>query len=345
MLYGRGSRLYTRKLQDRLGGRFPFQRWELDRLEEIREENDFDAFEAKRAFRARRGTGPVVGDLFYLPPARTPKYSIFQCNARPDGFDSRNAQRMMGKWFTINGCISALAILLPACEPRQAQSVFTLLSPNRTGIHFQNTITENDSVNLIMNEYVYNGGGVAAGDVNNDGLADLYFSGNQVPGRLYLNKGNLRFEDITEKAGVTPRGWATGVNLVDINADGYLDLYVCVSGVHASGQRANQLYLNNKDLTFTESAEAYGLADTGYATQAAFLDYDRDGDLDLYLLNHKLAQENPNAIRPRQVNGENGNTDKLYRNEGPQKGPPRVPGRVAGGRHHHRRLRPGRGRE
>jgi len=229
---------------------------------------------------------------------------------------------MMGKWFTVNILFAALALLLPACEPRQPQSVFTLLSPGRTGIHFQNTITENDSVNLIMNEYLYNGGGVAIGDINNDGLADLYFSGNQVPGRLYLNKGNLRFEDITEKAGVTPRGWATGVNLVDLNADGYLDLYVCMSGVHASGQRANQLYLNNKDLTFTESAEAYGLADTGYATQAAFLDYDRDGDLDLYLLNHKLAQENPNFIRPRQVNGENGNTDKLYRNEGPQRGHP-----------------------
>ena len=183
---------------------------------------------------------------------------------------------MMGRWFTINIVFFALAILLAACETRQTDAVFTLLPPGRTGIHFQNTITENDSVNLIMNEYLYNGGGVAAGDINNDGLTDLYFSGNQVPGRLYLNQGDLRFEDITEKAGVTPRGWATGVNLVDLNADGYLDLYVCVSGVHASGQRANQLYINNKDLTFTESAGAYGLADTSYSTQAAFLDYDRD---------------------------------------------------------------------
>jgi len=163
--------------------------------------------------------------------------------------------------------------------------------------------------------YLYNGGGVAVGDINNDGLQDLYFSGNMLPGRLYLNRGNLHFEDITEKAGVVVEGWATGVTFADVNGDGWLDLYVCRSGKYPPAQRANLLFINNGDLTFSEQAERYGLADTSYSTQAVFFDYDRDGDLDAYVLNHSMLDLQPNRIRPIDSTGHGIGNDRLYRNE------------------------------
>src|SRR5947208_6744907 len=165
---------------------------------------------------------------------------------------------------------------------------FRLLSPAQTGVTFANTIATTDSVNVQTDVYLYNGGGVAVGDIDNDGLPDIYFAGNMVSSRLYLNKGNMRFQDITRSAGVMTNRWATGVTLVDINNDGYLDIYVSVSGPPWSkpAERANLLFLNNGNHTFTEVASQYGIADTGFTTHAVFLDYNRDGFLDLFLLNN-----------------------------------------------------------
>jgi hypothetical protein len=166
--------------------------------------------------------------------------------------------------------------------------VFKLLSPGETGVSFANTITTNDSLNVQSDPYVYNGAGVGIGDIDNDGLPDIFLAGNMVSSRLYLNKGAMRFEDITQRAGVTTRQWATGVTMVDINTDGYLDIYVSVSGPRWSkgGERANLLFVNNRNRTFTEAAAQYGIADTAFTTHAVFLDYDRDGCLDLFLLNN-----------------------------------------------------------
>jgi len=169
--------------------------------------------------------------------------------------------------------------------------LFKHLPPSATGVTFANTITTTDSVNVQTEVYIYNGAGVAVGDIDNDGRPDVFFSGNMVSSRLYLNKGNLRFEDITASARVGTTRWAAGVALVDINDDGYLDIYVCVSGPATSTgkDRANLLFVNNGNRTFTEAAARYGIADTGFATSAAFLDYDGDGDLDLFLLNNSPA--------------------------------------------------------
>ncbi|HEX5170811.1 MAG TPA: VCBS repeat-containing protein [Cyclobacteriaceae bacterium] len=160
-------------------------------------------------------------------------------------------------------------------------------------IHFANTIEESPEVNIMTYEYTYNGGGVAAGDFNNDGLCDLYFTGNTVSNRLYLNQGNLKFKDITKTAGLEGRPlWKTGVTAADANADGWLDLYVCYSGPELKQSLSNQLFINNGlndegELTFTERAAEFGLDAPGtYSTQASFFDYDRDGDLDMFLINH-----------------------------------------------------------
>ena len=192
--------------------------------------------------------------------------------------------------------------------------LFRLLSPDITGVDFNNTIVENDTFNMLDYIYVYNGGGVALGDINNDGLTDIYFTGNMADDKLYLNKGNLQFEDITEKSGIRHAGWATGVTMVDINHDGLLDIYVCRSGNYPASGRTNLLYVNNGDLTFMEKATAYGIADTSYATQAAFLDYDKDGDLDMYLLNHTNVIKNPNKVRPLVKDGSGPANDRLYEN-------------------------------
>ncbi len=163
--------------------------------------------------------------------------------------------------------------------------IFSKLDTSKTGINFINTLTESDSLNYFTYGYLYMGGGVAVGDINNDGLIDIYFTGNQVKNRLYLNKGNLQFEDVTDKANVGgDNRWYTGVTMADVNDDGLLDIYCSVSG--QSGSRQNQLFINNGDLTFTESAEEYGLGDRGSSVQATFFDYDNDGDLDVYVANY-----------------------------------------------------------
>jgi enediyne biosynthesis protein E4 len=171
----------------------------------------------------------------------------------------------------------------------QPTEIFSLLPAKKTGVTFNNMLIESATHNIITYEYFYNGGGVAAGDFNNDGLIDLYFTANQQPNKLYLNKGNLQFKDITKQAGAAGKpGWKTGVSVADVNGDGWLDIYVCYSGDAAPADRANQLLINNGNLTFTDRAKEMGVADEGYTTHAAFFDYDRDGDLDLYVLNHNI---------------------------------------------------------
>ena len=182
----------------------------------------------------------------------------------------------------------AWLLLIGACHRPSEPPVFTLLTPGETGISFANTVVVGDSVNVQTDVYVYNGAGVGVGDIDNDGLPDIFFAGNMVSSRLYLNKGKMRFDDITTAAHVGTTRWATGVTMIDINHDGYLDIYVSVSGPPSSrpADRANLLFINNRDRTFTESAAAWGIADTNFTTHAAFLDYDGDGCLDLFLLNN-----------------------------------------------------------
>src|SRR6266699_2114068 len=199
--------------------------------------------------------------------------------------------------------------------------VFKLLSPTETGVTFANTITTSDSLNVRTDVYVYNGAGVAVGDIDDDGLPDIFLTGNMVSSRLYLNKGNMRFEDITQSAGLATNRWATGATMVDINNDGYLDIYVSVSGPPWSkpAERANLLFLNNGNHTFREVASQYGIADTGFTTHAVFLDYNRDGYLDLFLLNNSPedftrgeATMHPAGVR----SGSARSYNQLYRNNG-----------------------------
>lgn len=193
---------------------------------------------------------------------------------------------------------------------------FTLVDADEANIHFNNKITESDSINVFTNEYMYNGSGVGIGDFNNDGWVDIFFCGSMVSSKLYLNKGNFEFEDITAKAGLTTNKWCTGVSIVDINSDGHQDIYISASHSADTEKRKNQLFINDGKLHFTEQAAAYGLADTGFATQAGFFDYDTDGDLDMYLLNHRLYSHTANNLQPKDTSGKSPAQDRLYRNDG-----------------------------
>lgn len=198
----------------------------------------------------------------------------------------------------------------------QEAHLFTNLPSSQTGVNFRNTLVETPDLNIVTYEYFYNGGGVAAGDFNNDGLIDLYFTANIAPNKLYLNKGNLQFQDITRSANAGgKRGWKTGVSVADVNGDGWLDIYVCYSGDTEPEKRKNQLLINNKNLTFTDKAQEMGIADQGYTTQAAFLDYDRDGDLDLFVLNHNVKELRnfDAAFVKKMIDADAG--DRLYRND------------------------------
>ena len=196
-------------------------------------------------------------------------------------------------------------------------TLFSKLDPGTSGVHFSNTITENDSVNLVVDEYTYMGSGVGVGDFNNDGLPDLFFGASQSSSRLYLNLGGHHFRDITKSAGLETTSWCTGISVVDINNDGYADIYICVSGNVPGDKRKNLLFINNRNLTFTESASQYGLADTSFSTQAAFFDFDKDGRLDMYLVNHELhpAVAQNDIVKP-DNSGHSIRTDRLYRNMG-----------------------------
>ena len=197
----------------------------------------------------------------------------------------------MNKKISIRGVVGLLlGVILFGCNQTNKEKFYKLDSDD-TGIFFNNVNAENEQINIFTYEYLYNGGGVAVGDINNDGLPDIYFSSNNLENKLYLNKGNFKFEDITNLSGAgCQKGWKTGVSMVDINADGWLDIYVCRSADGDPNNRKNSLLINNGDLTFTDRASDYGLDDNSYSTQAAFFDYDRDGDLDAFLLNHSLLQ-------------------------------------------------------
>jgi len=197
-----------------------------------------------------------------------------------------------------------LLLIVCACDSSKEQKLFTQLSPDRTGIHFSNNLSESDTLNYFLYKSFYMGGGVAIGDVNNDGLQDIYFTGNMVENKLYLNKGNLKFEDITRAAKVAGDDrWVTGVTMADVNQDGWLDIYVSVAGYWTTTK--NLLYINDAKKgskpSFTESAELYGIADRGNSTQAVFFDYDLDGDLDLYVANYPITDTRTGIMNYRQL--------------------------------------------
>lgn len=184
-----------------------------------------------------------------------------------------------------------LVIIALGCSPekRQGETLFILRDNNETGIGFSNNLTDTNDFNVYKYRNYYNGGGVGIGDVNNDGLPDIYMVSNQSANKLYLNKGNWKFENITEKSGAGgKKAWSTGVSMVDINGDGWLDIYVCNSGDIKGDNKENELFINNGDLTFREAAAEYGLNDPGFSTHASFFDYDKDGDLDAYILNNSF---------------------------------------------------------
>jgi hypothetical protein len=181
-----------------------------------------------------------------------------------------------------------LCVILLSCTP-SADKMFTLMPSSFTGINFKNPLQYTETFNVLTYGNFYYGGGVAIGDINNDGLSDIYFTGNMVGSRLYLNQGNFRFKEIAKQAGVFAEGlWNTGTTMSDVNGDGLVDIYVCRSAASNPEKRKNLLFINNGDLTFTEKGEEYGVDDSGYTTQVAFFDYDKDGDLDLYILNHSI---------------------------------------------------------
>ncbi len=202
-------------------------------------------------------------------------------------------------------------------EEVKREPLFVEMKGELTGIHFSNDLVYDDEFNIFTYRNYYNGGGVALGDINNDGLIDIYFTSNLGANKLYLNKGNWEFEDITEKAKVMgKRAWSTGVSMADVNGDGYLDIYVCNSGDIKGDNKQNELFINNGDLTFTESAEEYGLADKGFSTHAAFFDFDRDGDLDVYLLNNSYtAIGSFNLMTNKRPERDSVGGDKFFRND------------------------------
>ncbi|MGL4385269.1 MAG: FG-GAP repeat domain-containing protein, partial [Flavobacterium sp.] len=211
--------------------------------------------------------------------------------------------------------VGLASLLLTACSQKEAP-LFDKLDPTESNITFKNELIESKNISILDYLYYYNGGGVALGDINNDGLVDVYFTSNQGKNKLYLNKGNNKFEDISAKAGVEGQSdWSAGTVMADVNGDGYLDIYVCaVVGIHGF-EGHNELFINNKNNTFTESAAEYGLDLDNYSSSAAFLDYELDGDLDMYLLNHAVHSElsfgNANIRNKRSY--ECG--DKLFRND------------------------------
>ncbi|MBA4053961.1 MAG: RNA-binding protein, partial [Marivirga sp.] len=223
--------------------------------------------------------------------------------------------------------ISLASLFLAGCSQKRSDlsvgepgadslKLFKLLLAEETGVDFVNEIEDGEKFNILTYRNFYNGGGVAIGDINNDSLPDLYFTANQKKNKLYLNKGNFVFEDITEKAGVGGKmAWSTGVTMADVNNDGLLDIYVCNSGDVDGADRENELFINNGDLTFSEQAKTYNLNNKGYSTHASFFDYDLDGDLDCYILNNSF--KDPGKIelykKVREIPDEGG--DKLMRND------------------------------
>src|ERR1700761_4250917 len=194
----------------------------------------------------------------------------------------------------------AIVLIFPHLLRAQDKPLFTLMDNKQTGINYLNKIEEDDSLNIFRYEYLYNGAGVGVADFNNDGLLDIFFSGNTGPCKLYLNKGNFTFEDISKQAHVAGNGyWCTGVSIADVNGDGLMDIYVCHSGKYDDSTKlCNELYIcqgiKNGIPIFKEMAKEYGLDAPGtQSTQAVFFDYDKDGYLDMFLLNHSNHTYNP----------------------------------------------------
>ncbi len=211
-----------------------------------------------------------------------------------------------------------LFYLLFSCKQEGSEPLFSLLSESQTGISFRNDLVYTEKINPYTFRNFYNGAGVAIGDINQDSLPDVFFAGNQQSNRLYLNSGELNFEDITDKAGLNSEGsWTTGVSMADVNGDGLLDIYVCKSGPMQGARRHNELFINNGDLTFTEKSKEYGLDAIGLSQHAVFFDYDKDGDLDMYLLSNSGRSVGLNDLRlgQREIRDPEGG-NKLFRNEG-----------------------------
>lgn len=218
--------------------------------------------------------------------------------------------------------VRVLLIIVFVISSCNKKTLFRSVSPDHSGIHFSNRINQSDSINVLDFENVYNGGGVGIGDFNGDGLQDIYFAGNLVSNKLYLNKGGFQFDDITEKAGVAANGrWCRGITIVDINNDGLSDIYVSASVKKDPKARSNLLYINqgigaDSIPTFREMAEAYNLDDTTHSTMSSFFDYDNDGDLDVYItVNQIIRSDFPNKFRSRNIDGSHPSTGRLYHND------------------------------
>ncbi len=213
-----------------------------------------------------------------------------------------------------------ISLFTGSCSNKR--TLFILIPSTQTGLEFENTLTPTDSINILNYEYFYNGASVSIGDFNNDGLSDLFFTGNMVSNRMYLNRGHLKFADISETAGIgRDNKWHTGSAVADVNKDGFLDIYVCASVNRDSTKRANSLYisqgLNEQGIpVFKDMAKEYGVEELGHSQNAAFLDYDLDGDLDLYVLTNFVSQRGPANYHPKVVDGSALNNDQLYRNNG-----------------------------
>jgi len=213
--------------------------------------------------------------------------------------------------------ILVIVTLFVQCKPgHKTDTLFSLVPASKSGIHFNNKLTFTEDYNPYIFKNFLSGGGVAAGDINNDGLCDLFFSGNMVSNKLYLNKGNLTFEDITNSSGTESKGvWSTGVSMADVNGDGWLDIYVCKSGKPGGEKRHNELFLNNGNLTFRDVSHQAGLDAVGLSTQAVFFDYDLDGDLDCYLLNNSIRSVGTyDLIRDSRLVRDTSGGNKLYEN-------------------------------
>lgn len=230
-------------------------------------------------------------------------------------------------------CFSALVLLTSRCarsETAVEETLFTKITSAHSSVTFNNEIArfESDSLNALEYDPLFNGGGIGIGDFNGDGHSDMFFAGNLVSSRLYLNKTQFRFQEVTEEAGLQTTKWCTGVSVADVNQDGKLDIYLCVAGPDTSRiSRSNLLYINqgtseNGVPRFKEMAADYGLADTGFSIQSAFFDYDRDGDLDCYVLTNAIEKTGRNRLRPKRLDGEGPSTDRLYENVGSSAGNP-----------------------
>src|SRR2546428_9685685 len=237
--------------------------------------------------------------------------------------DHVGAQQVAPLLLLVAGAFLAGASGRPAgpAPPPLGRPLFTLLPSSYTGVHFENRLRDTRDLNVFTYRNYYNGGGTAIGDLTVDGLPEIVLTSNQGGTRLYLNEGHFRFRDVTEEAGLHSKGWTTGVTLADVNGDGRLDIYICHAGNVGGWSRANELYINqglnaHGVPTFVERAAAYRIADTGYATQAVFFDYDRDGDLDLFLINNAPRPASSFGAQFKKTVRDPNGSAKLYRNDG-----------------------------